>query len=542
MAPFDDLPVELTEAIIVITPLRDLSNLSKTCKRIRAIALRTMFRRIDFQWNSNNPRGPPVTALLRSILENPDLGKNVKEVVLQAVNYRGFQAPGFNGDILLPAHTHRIPAYDWEMFEKALEGCPCEEKGECDDPTTREGNLNAGIGVLISYCTRVESLSIDIELLMHNYRLPAMLRSTLYRYLGPWGKQSWFEKLNQVTITHTDAHYRTPRDHGRNEANYAENLPVPTQTYLYLFYLPNVKTLDMSFFPNVSASEGIQKDTLRHTVWPFPKAPLAFTLTTLRLRRSPALPETLMLLLATTPSLVTLDYDMFVPFEKAPVCLATLRQALEYVRFTLKDLAVRIEIFGDLIDEVGGLLSDHELSVPACVNALGSLRDFHALTSLETSFAVLFGQDWEPKRRPLTDLHSLGDLLPSNLQRLVLSDDLWAVSYLDCWTQLTALCVLRRFFAGQTLEGEWPDRAIHETRDRAMNWVADRAPEWKRATPNLVEFFLDFSKRGWVERGYIGRADQRESLKQVCIEQGISCEVECSTYDLDDHPCQTQTI
>ncbi|KAF9734773.1 F-box domain protein [Paraphaeosphaeria minitans] len=245
MVPFDDLPVELTEAIIVNTPLRDLSSLSKTCKRIRAMALRTMFRRIDFQWNSNNSRGPPVTALLGSILENPDVGKN-------------------------------------GMFEKALEECPREEEGKCDDRTAREGNLNAGIGVLISYCTRVESLSIDIELLMHNYRLPAMLRSTLYRYLDPEGIQFWFEKLHQVRITHTDAHHRTPRDHGRNEANYAENLSMPTQTYLSLFYLPNVRNLDMSFFPNVSISEDIQKDTLRHTVWSFPQAPLAFTLTTLR--------------------------------------------------------------------------------------------------------------------------------------------------------------------------------------------------------------------------------------------------------------------
>ncbi|KAL5377840.1 hypothetical protein PMIN02_011391 [Paraphaeosphaeria minitans] len=112
MVPFDDLPVELTEAIIVNTPLRDLSSLSKTCKRIRAMALRTMFRRIDFQWNSNNSRGPPVTALLGSILENPDVGKNVREIVLQSVNCRGLQAPGFYADMLPPGHTHRIPACD----------------------------------------------------------------------------------------------------------------------------------------------------------------------------------------------------------------------------------------------------------------------------------------------------------------------------------------------------------------------------------------------------------------------------------------------
>ncbi|KAJ4360435.1 uncharacterized protein N0V89_000998 [Didymosphaeria variabile] len=415
-----------------------------------------MFRRIDYQWDSDVTHGPPITALLRTILKNPELGKNIKELNLQAVNYRGFQAPGFNGDILLPSHTHRIPASDWEMFEKALETCPCEEKGECDDPTTREGNLNAGIGVLISCCTRVESLSIDIELLMHNYRLPAMLRSTLYRSLGPWGKLSWFEKLNQVTISHTDA-YQGPPHHGKYQQKYAESLPVPTQTFLHLFYLPNLRTLDVSFFPD----------------------------------------------------------------------------ALDHVHRTLKILVIQVELFGDTDNGFGGMLiSSDEVSM-VCVNALGQLRDFAALVSLETSLAVLYGQVVDPH------LHPLAGLLPPNLQRLVINDDLWAASSTFPWNELMVLSILRCFLIGQTLADGWPGDACGNTN---VSWVTITEPEWRRATPQLSGFVLDFKKRGWIEHGVLRRSAQRRSLEQACEDQGIRCEIQHDTFDPDDVPyCEDLT-
>ncbi|KAJ4292054.1 hypothetical protein N0V90_009953 [Kalmusia sp. IMI 367209] len=493
MTSFEDLPIELKEAIILETPFRDLNNLSKTCKSIRAITLPAMFRNIDFTWDSTVPDGPAITALLRCILENPNHGKFIKELALRSVNYRGFDAPGFNGDILLPAHTHRISTPDWEMFEKALGGCPCEEKGDCDDPTTREGNLNAGIAVLISYCTRVESLHMDIELLIHNYRLPAMLRSTLYRTLGPWGKQSWFEKLTHLTISYT-----TPGQ----EFRYAANLPVPIETFLKFFYLPAIKTLDLTFFPNVSFTDGIQKDTLRHTIWPFPQAPMAFYLTTLQLRRSPALPSTLGLLLATTLSLARLDYDCLIPASQAPLCLETLRQALNRVRRTLKHLTIRYEVFPD---------DDNETSVAnlprVCVNSLGSLHEFNALETLETSLIILYGQVQEINDHPLVDL------LPSSLRRLVMNDDIWAVQS-PIWANFTAMEALRRFLTGQRKDNEWYD----ETTDRRQaTWVTDMGPGWKRATPHFAEFTLDMRRSVFNEPVV--------DLEQACKEQGILFEL-----------------
>lgn len=528
MACFEDLPVELMVAVILDIPLRDLSNLSKTSKRIRVVSLPALFRKIDFQWNSGAPLGPPVTALLRSILDNPELGKYIKEMNLRAIDYRGFQAPGFNGDILLPTHTHRIPAAAWETFEKALQTCPCEEKGECDDPTTREGNLNAGIGVLISYCTRVESLNIDIELLMHNYRLPAMLRSTLYHSLGPWGKQSWFGKLIQVTITYTDAQHRSHIELKRNMKRYARNLPVPTQTFLHLFYLPSLEILDVMFFPDISFSEGIQPDTLRHTVWPFPQAPMAFHLTTLQLRRSSALPATLKLLLAATPRLNSLHYDLFIATDQTPVCLHTLRQALQRTHRTLKSLAIRIEVHGDPDnDQDDDPISQIETSSIACVNTLGSLREFQALSSLEISFAVIYGQA-EPD-----DAHPLAELLPPNLEHLVIVDDLWGRAGAWSWNNVHVLQTLRLFLAGQSLDGEVP-RDASSLGDRDLDWNTRMEPQWRRATPKLSELVLDFEQRAWAEDGFLHRASEREALERVCEAEGISCDIKYAMLETDD--------
>lgn len=518
MASFEGLPVELKEAIVLATPLRDLSNLSKTCKTIRAVALPAMFRAIDFTWDANLPDGPPLTPLLRSILGNMHFGRNIKRLGLRALNYRGFQAPGFNGDILLPGHTHRIPAAEWETFEKALEVCPCEEKGQCDDPTTREGNLNAGIAVLISHCMRIERLRIDVELLMDNHRLPAMLRSTIYRTLGPRGEKSWFGNLLDVKITRSF----NPADDRPDiiDYRYALNLPVPVATFLKLFYLSAVKTLDIVYFPHIEVPEGIHPTTRRHTVWPFPQAPTAFSLTKLHLRRTSALPSTLHLLLSTTPNLSSLHYDLSMPASKTPVCLDTLRHALDRVRRTLQHVHLRWAIFSDDLDEYMYDENEYDLAT-VCSGSLGSLRDYDALLTLETSLAVLYGQKPEARVVPLAER------LPPNLRRFTLVEDLWEVDAFK-WDDAYFQHVVR-FLVGESRAKEWFDT---RTKNHMLSWTPDMQPEWRSATPKLESIILDcnmFSRFSPTVR-YLSKALQREMVHGLCEKGGIGCEFREETF------------
>jgi hypothetical protein len=201
MASIYSLPVELKETIFAETSFLDLNNLSKTCKSIRAVALPALFRQIALIWDANLSNCPPIVALFRCILENPNLGKMVKELHLQTQGYRGFSSLGSNSDMLLPIHTHCFTAQDWGIFQKALQSCSGEENNENVDPTTQERDLNAAISILISHCTRIELLRMDIELLVNNHRFPTMLQSTLCQTLSHLGKQPWVEKL---VSHHTD--------------------------------------------------------------------------------------------------------------------------------------------------------------------------------------------------------------------------------------------------------------------------------------------------------------------------------------------------
>ena len=513
MASFEELPVEIKESIVLETTFHDLISLSKTCKSIRAVALPAMFRNIDFTWDANSKDGPPITALLRSIYNNIHFQRSIQTLTLKAINYRGYQEPGFEGDVLLPCHTHRIPTEDWEIFEKALQVCPCEGKFECDDPTTREGNLNAAIAVLIRHCTRIRSLHVDVHFFMHTYRLSSMFRSTISRVVGPWGKQAWFSNLNHVTVSHTPNYYHT-RLPPVNE-RYAVDLPVQPNTFLKMFYLPAVKTLDLVFFPNINNIEDSQDVTLKHTVWPFPQVPVASTLTKLQLRRSPALPETLDLLLSTTPNLQSLDYDLFIPANQAPLSLDTLRKALDHIRTTIKHLSVKWEIFHDPDDYFGGVnVSPFGIELTmACIGALGSLREFPALLTLETSLAVLYGQEQETRET------ALSEILPPNLERFTLLDDLWEFETFN-WSDLEVLQILRKFLTGDKKHKEWFNE---ERKKYEVNWTVDSEPGWKSATPRLSEMIVDFRRRGWSssEFQYLSCPAQRIALQKLCQDQGM---------------------
>jgi hypothetical protein len=292
------------------------------------------------------------------------------------------------------------------------------------------------------------------------------------------------------------------------ERRYADRLQVSTDTFIMLFYLPAVKKLDLTLFPDLTISKGVQTGTFNQNIWPFPQAPMALNLTVLQLRRSPALPSTLDLLLVATPGLITLEYDCLLPSSQTPFCLRTLRQGLNHIRATLMYLSIRCEVFADEAIEVEALGT-------VFVNKLGALHDFPALITIETSLAILYGQVQE------VNVPLLANLLPPNLQHLTINDDLWGF-YAFVWEGLEVMEVLKAFLAGQRkTEAYWD-----ETRERwEVTWVDDGEAGWKKATPYLKEFVLDMHRRGWSFYDFWDDPTQRISLQKACNEQGIKCAI-----------------
>ena len=182
------------------------------------------------------------------------------------------------------------------------------------------------------------------------------------------------------------------------------------------------------------------------------------------LHRSPVTAETLEMLLKSAHNISTLFYDCYLPSTSSPLDLNVLKQALQHVHATLTHLTIRYDIFANEALDASSL---------ACVvtGTLGSLASFTSLTELHIPLGVLFGQV-RPSEAP-----TLASVLPSRLQRLTISDDLWEFDVSYQWIEDGRIMAILAAF----LEG-----------------VPGEEPSWKKATPELRVFVLDMRERGWI--------------------------------------------
>lgn len=88
-ASLANLPEELLLLLPPLLEKDDLSRLSRTCKRLRGTVLALVYQRVQWYWNTDNepyPRTlptPPIHLLLRTLMNNPELGHLIEEVDFQ---------------------------------------------------------------------------------------------------------------------------------------------------------------------------------------------------------------------------------------------------------------------------------------------------------------------------------------------------------------------------------------------------------------------------------------------------------------------------
>ncbi|KAM5383478.1 hypothetical protein ACJZ2D_002171 [Fusarium nematophilum] len=133
-------------------------------------------------------------------------------------------------------------------------------------------------------------------------------------------------------------------------------------------------------------------------------------------------------------------------------------------------------------------LKDVVLSQLSPQNQPPLLRGMNALTDLDISFPLLYGQI-HPK-----DAQPLAEVLPPSLKRLTINDDLWHYDAFYEWQGEPPMALLRTFLDGG----------------------------WRTATPELTEFELDKMGNGWIWYDDDGQQPLGQ-LEDICKRRGLKC-------------------
>ncbi|KAF5500088.1 hypothetical protein CGCS363_v006599 [Colletotrichum siamense] len=469
MASLANLPNELLDAILLEIPTADLISLSQTCRNLRSVSLPLAYRDIAITSNgSTNDRLPRITLLLRTVLESPHLTRYIKSVRLFTGQMPLDTLAPERAGVLAKWTGPPLLASDMSdaLVRKAVHGMQSSRAAEWITAIF-DGDLTAASALILAQCEQLESLTVDNEFAWLGARwLTALFRNGLAAVKDD-PRLPTFGNLTKLGVT---SYHRWDISH------YWDH--IPKELFMLSLYLPKIKSLRLGRTPRIDAwDEDAQSSDV---AWPFPAAPNAASLTSLRLDRSAATFSSIKALLKQTPSLRSLYLDSFIP-ESYIQDTTVLRQALRHVRSTLLRLTVKYKISDeDYPDAVN-------LSV-LVKGSLDSLRDLEVLEELNISLCVFYGQD-----RDLEALPPLSEGMPPKLKRLTINDSLWGFVAFEACPSQVYVPLLGPFLGGG----------------------------WKTGTPELQEFALDAERIRDEYGGEFARGMRR--LRNVCEEQGLKC-------------------
>lgn len=472
MASLVGIPVELVGLICSDLGTGDILSLCRSCKGLYSAAHPLLFRHITIAWDrSARPDEPPnFTSLFLFILRHPSYARYIKTVNVPKVKYNachdysmGWSRKGTPPPLLSPEETALVRDVIEELCLPGLE----YERWFVS--VAEEPNLGATIALILALCTHLESLTVDVEFLQpSNFWFPDMIRSAVSLPKGAATRLSRFQKLTRLTLSNLNI----------------PALDLPTETFLLCFYLPSIATL--CFEAALLDREGEPWDPTsashRGPAWPLAHPPLAASLTTLELYETEARPGALESLLRHTPNLRSLVYDCNLPSSSSPLNLSALRQALDHVRDTLDNLVIGFQIFPD-----EGL--DPTNLAAVLRGSLGPLGSMTALEDIIAPLMLLLGQVTPQTAAPLADV------LPPNLKRLTINDDLWNYDAFYTWEGEHVGSLLMAFFAGPC----------------------------KTATPRLENFVLDMRDNSFESWEYWDDKGKMEALQELTESQGVRC-------------------
>jgi hypothetical protein len=519
MASLDALPNELLDLISSRLSPDDLLQLSTTCKVLYAYAQPLAYRNVTLTWiqREEAPRSPKLHALLRTLIEKPNLARAIKRLGFEAEGCMYFVVDGFgeydsetdqhfedNGPLKLeiPGSDEKPSNEEIALLRRAIASQGLSEHESWTDEAVRSQEFYASMAMIVAQCVKLESLDVSVAFCMQNEWFDEMVQ---IGRTSPGGSSAWLENLRHIRLScNTGGYEWTPRCMALQTAA------------LQPFYLPKLETLELDQF-HYPGQDGFEEDAdFRAKFWPASLSPpdVTLNLTTLRLIRTSASPRTLRELLGRTPNLRTLQFDAFESFDNQLFNLSHFKSALDLVKETLTSLSVRFQYYNDEDNDPSG-----EYGV--AFGRLGSFRDYLALEHLEVSLHTLFGSEAGTNDRHL----ALAHMLPPTLQSLTITDDLWFYAeFQGEFVDFDAMAMFRWYLMGQIADDatQYPQRNVIEL----MRWTQELPQgEWRTATPQLKKCVYDLRKRGYLSREYWNKGKARKQFRTMCKDQGLEGEV-----------------
>lgn len=462
MSPFTDLPIELVREILFHSAPRALSSILCTCKWKPGLIEPFLYRDISWVWDPFSTHNNRLRLLLRSILNRPQLASYVKHLRFRGTKHSSIWR--------IPGRCELDPG-ELQLIVRAVTttGSPL------GDGWTMElilGNVDAYVALLLRQLSNLRSLELGASFQYCSGWLPSAWEPFLVS--DPAAASPYFRLLHRVSLSgDVDPVEITDHYHG---SDYAQTLP--------LFYLPNIKTLDLIINDRGSGKpDGPEAAAL---YWPN-APPCASTLTALILRYSSLCEDYLGTILSVTPNLRTLVYDNIV--EKHPNDTTNLfrspffdgtrlGRALWHVAASLEYMYISVRFFPSTRTPYT-YDDSHDDEEYAFKGRVSSLRCFKKLQNVCMPLVALLG--WSSSLSP-----RIRDILPRRLRYLCFTDRLALIANYE-WTEREVILKIRDYF--EDLRSHSPDL------ERITISLAESSWRWKRKS---VEDFAAMGKDAGV--------------------------------------------
>lgn len=379
MACIFSLPNELIDLTSTFLTNGDVESLTRTCRELYDDALPMLYRAITLQCEARTVNDhPTIICLLRSFVGRPDLTKLVRNITvcgtarfewtLSVASIKLLHSILYRLDLKRPIHSIML------------------EKAEClhiECFFTLLYDPSSVTALLVAQCTQIRTLSIPAVFLTNDRWFLILLQGQLSTSLAT--SHSPFDHLKSLTVKHDEKSIMVP--------------PHLAEFLSSFSALPDLSTLDLS------SMAACYRGTL-HTNPSCLVLNVAEKLTALHLRRTELPASTVRQMLQCSPRLRSLTYDYI--YTSIELDLDELRAGLGYVKSTLEDLTVYINVFSctDVHGNRNFFLRGR----------LGSLGFLTALRKLSTSTPLL-----------LYNLKScsydISTMLPLRLEQLIIQNE-----------------------------------------------------------------------------------------------------------------------
>ena len=466
MDRFSDLPLELFQSLLLLyLTKKELSILSRTSTHLRTAIEPILYREIEWKWQKDRPQQPPIHLLVRTVISRPRLAMFIEDLDLGGIKPRtAWKACPYRPRSYLPAGSSTsIYDAEWQSTFSSKEMNAIEESGLLSCLTSRDmwlqelrrGEVDIFVAVLLSQLPNLKRLTLGSDF----QRDTSFIGDIISSNIGSTPKQL-FPALESVTFSNDIV----------SDTDVAFHF-VHLNQVLPLFYMGSLRTLSMSLPPLA-------------ITWPQDKIPKSL-LTSLVLSHSQLSEENLGHLLMATPHLRSLEYHSHFDIDSGGrpgrthldyYDCSRLDESLAHVKETLDRLVLSVR-FSSLQSDValGGFQGmSHKVQ---------SLPHFKKLKDCVIPFIMLSGCDYDDKI-------AIGDLLPSNLEKICFTDDL----------DILGAC-------------EWTDEGFLEL----IKSYLERRDQCELKL-NSVSLELNTSQTSWCER-------ERSRLSDACKAADVDCAI-----------------